>query len=251
MEKLLADAFGPDGEYLANEEKHRLLSRLLGRMAHEIRNPLSSLHVHVQLLEEDLARLLPGTPAETASRLEIIHGELHRLDNIVKHFLRLARPTDLDPAPVDVAGLAAHVCKLLDPEAKTQGTELSLRVEPPAPMLLADGSQLTQALVNLVINALQAVQQGGRVEVIVSACVSPDELAIEVRDTGPGIPPDKFGAVFEPYYTTKEQGSGLGLWITQQIVTAHRGTLRAGNLPGGGAVFTVRLPAARKALPSG
>ncbi len=251
MEKLLADAFGQDGEYLTHEQKHRLLSRLLGRMAHEIRNPLSSLHVHVQLLEEDLARLQPATPAGTVSRLEIIHGELHRLDNIVKHFLRLARPTDLDPAPVDIGRLAGHVCELLRPEADAQSTELSLEVRPPIPVLLADGSQIVQALVNLVINALQAVEQRGRVEVLVSATPTQDEVFIEVRDTGPGIAPDRLSAVFEPYYTTKEQGSGLGLWITQQILSAHRGALRAANRPEGGAAFTLRLPAARKDPASG
>jgi signal transduction histidine kinase len=243
MDKLLAEAFGQDAEYLAGEERHRLLSRLLGRMAHEIRNPLSSLNVHVQLLEEDLAHLPGPGREETANRLEIIHGELHRLENIVKHFLRLARPTDLDPAPVDVRAIVAHVCKLLRPEAGAQETALSSSIREPLPILLADAPQLTQALVNLVINGLQAVGRQGRVEVIVYASAAGDEIIIEVRDSGPGIPADKLSAVFEPYYTTKAEGSGLGLWIAQQIASAHRGLLRASNAAGGGALFTLRLPA--------
>src|SRR5512133_3808331 len=120
MNRMLAEAFGQDAEYLADEEKHRLLSRLLGRMAHEIRNPLSSLQLHVQLLEEDLATTPTQNQEKTASRLEIIHGELHRLEAIVKHFLRLAKPTDLDPAVVDLAKVVRQVCNLLQPEAAGQ-----------------------------------------------------------------------------------------------------------------------------------
>ncbi|MCX6902937.1 MAG: ATP-binding protein, partial [Verrucomicrobia bacterium] len=119
---------------------------------------------------------------------------------------------------------------------------LSAQLQEPLPTVLADAPQLTQALVNLVINALQAVRHQGRVEVAVFAGPSPDEVTLEVRDTGPGIPVDKLGAVFEPYYTTKTEGSGLGLWIARQIATAHRGTLRAANGPHGGAVFTLKLP---------
>jgi signal transduction histidine kinase len=251
MDKILAEAFGPDAEHLATEEKQRLLSRLLGRLAHEIRNPLSSLNIHVQLLEEDLAKLAAPTRAQVGPRLEIIHGELHRLENIVKHFLRLARPTELDPASVHLPGLVGHVCELLRPEAAAQQTELLMRLEEPLPQLMADAAQLTQALVNLVINALQAVQKGGRVEVVVFASPADKEVTIEVRDTGPGLSPDKLGAVFEPYYTTKEEGSGLGLWIARQIATVHQGSLRAGNAPGGGAVFTLKLPWPQETAPHG
>ncbi len=251
MDKLLADAFGQDAEHLATEERHRLLSRLLGRMAHEIRNPLSSLKIHVQLLEEDLARLDPAAREETNARLEIIQGELHRLDNLVKHFLRLARPTDLDLAPLDVGRLVSHVCDLLRPEAEQQKTVLATRIREPLPTLLADAPQLTQALVNLVINALQAVGQAGRVEVSVAPSSSGAEVSIEVRDTGPGIAADKLEAIFEPYYTTKAEGSGLGLWIAQQIATAHQGSLRADPRSTGGAVFTLTVPVSQGDAASG
>ena len=271
MLKILADAFGQDAAHLAAEEKQQLLSRLLGRLAHEIRNPLSSLDIHVQLLEEDLAQLAPPARAQVASRLEIIHGELHRLENTVKHFLRLARPSDLDPTPVDLAQLIRHVCQLLRPEADVRQIELAASLQEPLPVLLADSGQLTQALVNLIVNALQAVPPGGRVEIAARATPSAmqfplpldrsaarqesrsadGEVLLEVRDTGPGIAPDKLTAIFEPYYTTKEEGSGLGLWIAQQITIAHGGTLRAANAPNGGAVFTLRLPVPRKGTDRG
>ncbi len=105
--------------------------------------------------------------------------------------------------------------------------------------MLADGGQLTQALLNLMINALQAVENRGRISVRASL-VAEDSVELEVQDTGPGVPPDKLIALFEPYFTTKEEGSGLGLWIAQQIAVAHGGRLEAANAVTGGAIFRLR-----------
>lgn len=243
MEKNLAKALGAD-EPLGATEKRDLLARLLERLAHEIRNPLSSLDIHVQLLEEDLAGLAPETRKSLAGRLEIIHGELHRLESIVERFLRLAGPSELDLEPVELHKLADHVCNLLRAEASTRRIEIAARVDTRLPVIQADPVRLTQALMNLVINALQAVERNGKVEV--AAAAAPDAVFLEVRDTGPGIPPEKLTGIFDPYYSTKPEGNGLGLWIAQQIAVAHGGALRAANGPGGGAVFTLVLPLKQK-----
>lgn len=240
MEKILAKALGQDVRKLAAEEKQRLLSRLLTRLAHEIRNPLSSLDIHVQLLEEDLSHLPAETKDKFGGRFEIIHGELHRLENIVKQFLRMAGPSALNLAPVEVSRIVGHVCNLLRPEAAARQIKIVDHLAVDLPPLNADADQLIQALLNLVINALQAVEQPGRVEL--RAERDGDALVIEVADSGPGLPMEKLSAIFEPYYTTKSEGSGIGLWIAQQIITAHGGTIHAANSPTGGAVFTIRLP---------
>ena len=246
MEIILANALGQDVSKLAAQEKRQLLSRLLARFAHEVRNPLSSLDIHVQLLEEDIAQAPPQVREKTASRFEIIHGELHRLENIVKHFLSLAGPSSLDLHPVEVGKVISHVCELLRPEAATRGIEIAMNVPDSLPCVAADAAQLTQALVNLVINAIQAVGRDGRVEVSARLEQNADLLTIAVQDTGPGILADKQSAIFEPFFTTKAEGSGLGLWIVQQIITAHGGAVDATNAPGGGAVFTVHLPLPKK-----
>ena len=240
METILAKALGQEGGTPTAEEKRLLLSGLLGRVAHEIRNPLSSLDIHLQLLEEDLATMAPQTRDRLAGRLEIMHGELHRLEAVVKQFLRLAGPSALDLAPVDIAKVVTHACDVLQPEAAAREIELVTCLADGLPPLMADGDQLIQATLNLVLNALQAVAQRGRVRVTVRA--AEEGLVLEVEDSGPGIPQEALHAIFDPYYTTKTEGSGLGLWIAQQIITAHGGTLRATNAPGGGAVFTARLP---------
>jgi two-component system sensor histidine kinase HydH len=240
VESILAKALGQDSSQLAVAEKRDLLARLLGRLAHEVRNPLSSLDIHVQLLEEDLAALAPQMRGQLAPRLEIIHGELHRLEGIVERFLRLAGPAGVDLEPVEIPKILTHVCELLRPEAAARQIGITSRLGEPLPPVMADPVRLTQALLNLLINAIQAVETKGRVEV--SAALADGMVCVTVSDNGPGIPPEKLASIFDPYFTTKAEGSGLGLWIAQQIVTAHGGSLEAQNGPAGGAVLTMRLP---------
>ncbi len=251
MDKLLANALGQDVNQLAAEERRLLLSRLLARFAHEVRNPLSSLDIHVQLLEEDLAQSAPAVQARTASRFEIIHGELHRLENIVKHFLSLAGPSALDLHPVELKQIVSHVGDLLRPEAARHEIELLIEADDSVPPVPADAAQLTQALVNLVINAIQAIGRQGRVNVSIGWESARGFSSIVVRDNGPGIPAEKAAAIFEPFFTTKTEGSGLGLWIVQQIITAHGGFVTTANAPEGGAVFMVQLPLRSGAAPHG
>src|ERR1022692_1414629 len=122
VESILAQALGQDVSQLAAAEKRDLLARLLGRLAHEVRNPLSSLDIHVQLLEEDLAELTPQLRDQLTPRLEIIHGELHRLEGIVERFLRLAGPAGVDLEPIEIRKILTHVCELLRPEAAARDT---------------------------------------------------------------------------------------------------------------------------------
>lgn len=251
MEPLSSNAVAQEPAPSVAAEKRDLLARLLGRLAHEIRNPLSSLDIHVQLLEEDLGRAAPSVRQQLGGRLEIIRGELTRLENIVKRFLRLASPSALEYQDVRVSNTINHICKLLEPQAASRQVTIVTRIEPGLPILRADGDQLTQALLNLVINGLQAVERGGRIEVSVQVSAPAGAMTLEVRDTGPGVPLEKRTAVFEPYFTTKQEGSGLGLWIAQQIAVAHGGTLEVSNAPEGGAVFRLSLPLAPKELAHG
>jgi signal transduction histidine kinase len=250
MDALLRNALGRDASELLAEERQRLLSRLLSRLAHEIRNPLSSLDVHVQLLEEDLERVSPPVSPDITSRLEIIHSELKRLDAIVRQFLSLAAPAPVHLQPLAMAEVVQHVTRLLGPVAAERGIELASRLPDDLPSLHADAGQLKQALINLVLNAIQAVERRGRVEVSAHCDEPRGLLAIEVCDSGPGIDPERRLAIFEPFFTTKPEGSGLGLWIVQQIAMAHGGSIAAANSDRGGARFTLHLPLASAPLPS-
>ncbi len=245
----MAKALGQESGQSAVAEKRDLLERLLARLAHEIRNPLSSLDIHVQLLEEDLAGVAPAMRGQLTPRLEIIRGELHRLESIVDQFLRLAGPSALDLEPVEIVKIVNHVCDLLRPEAAAREIELATQVETKLPSILADPVRLTQALMNLVINAMQAVEREGRIEV--SADFVDQAILVKVTDNGPGIPQERLPSIFDPYFTTKSEGSGLGLWIAQQIVTAHGGSIQAQNGTPGGAVFAMALPLRRDPVSCG
>jgi two-component system sensor histidine kinase HydH len=236
----LADTLEPNRERQAVADKRVLLERLMARLAHEIRNPLSSLDVHVQLLEEDIASISKEIPERLSSRFEIIRGELHRLESIVGHFLKLAGPSELDIESLDIGKVVSHVCDLLRPEAAERGIQITLAHPENLPVISGDRVRLTQALLNVVINAIQALGQDGDVKVDLS--LHGGDLHLSVSDNGPGIAPEKMDSIFDPYFTTKEEGSGLGLWIAQQIVTAHRGTLRACNNQPSGAQFIMSLP---------
>ncbi len=243
VESILERALGQNGGQAAMTEKRDLLARLLGRLAHEIRNPLSSLDIHVQLLEEDLVTLAPHLRQQLTARLDIIQGELHRLESIVENFLRLSGPSALDLELVEIIKLVTHVCELLRPEAAAREIEIVASVQSGLPQVMADPVRLMQALLNLIINAMQAVERKGRIDV--SGSVAGETLEVVVRDTGPGIPADKLASIFDPYFTTKAEGNGLGLWIAQQIVVAHGGALKAQNAPAAGALFTMTLPLRR------
>jgi signal transduction histidine kinase len=245
VDRILAKAIGhpvPPQELqrLTLEQKRELLTRLLAHLAHELRNPLSSLDIHVQLLEEDVATGGTDLAQRTGERFEIIHGELHRLENVVTRFLQLAGPPALNLVPLSVNKLVSHTCELLRPQAKERGINLVVKLPDALPPIEADADQLTQAFINLLINALQAAPKGG--QVVVRTAGRDAGVTVEFTDDGAGIVTEHHDRIFEPYFTTKPDGSGLGLWITQQIVHAHGGTLRVESAPAKGATFILTLP---------
>jgi len=245
VEKTPPDIAAPETASLAAEEKQRLLSRLFARLAHEIRNPLSSLAIHVQLLEEDIAQGAPAMQAQAAGRFEIIRSELTRLENLVRQFLSLAAPSSIELHTFGAAEVVDYVCELLRPEAAARGIELVSILPEGLPPLTADPAQLKQALINLVLNAIQAIDRDGRIEIEVRLDGAGGVWELRVGDNGPGVGSERRAAIFEPFFTTKPDGSGLGLWIVQQIATAHGGTVAVDDRPGGGSVFTLHLPQRR------
>jgi len=246
VERVLADALGQDVTKIAAEEKQRLLSRLLARLAHEIRNPLSSLAIHVQLLEEDMAQASPPLMAKAAGRFEIIRSELSRLENLMRQFLSLAAPSSVDLHTINVAEVVGYVCELLRPEAATRGIEVVMSVPEGLPPLTADPAQLKQALINLVINAIDAMREGGRLQVRVDK--SGDKLTLEVSDTGPGIPVSERDRVLDRFSHGKATHAaiprrfGLGLALVADTAERLGGELAVSSELGHGTSMTIRLP---------
>lgn len=227
-------------------EKLQVLTLLAAGVAHELGNPLNSLHIHLQLIERELKHL----PAEPAARirdnLRVAREEITRLDNIINRFLRAIRPTRPNFEPTDPHDPLTETLQLLEHEITARGVLLERDLAPEAPQLLLDRDQIKQALYNLIRNALQAMSAGGILHISTSS--TDTHFTYTIRDNGTGIAPENIQRIFQPYFTTKPNGTGLGLMIVQRIVREHGGQLELDTAPGRGTTVRIHLPLQEKRI---
>ena len=229
------------------------LGALTGGLAHEIKNPLSTIQLNLQLLREDISPQLVGPEQHNRliNRLSTVQRETGRLREILDDFLRYAGRIELEKRPVDVHQMFEELVDFFAPQAQLHRVQLRVRPCGPDDVGEGDGGRLVvplddrlikRAVLNLMINALQAMPERGG-EIILSACREGGRAKIQVTDTGAGIPPDKLGQIFDAYYSTKKGGTGLGLAITKRIAEEHGGRVYAQSEIGKGSVFTIEVPA--------
>jgi len=239
------------------------LGTLTGGLAHEIKNPLSTVGLNIQLLAEDLAdaaELTRDTPAgerisRLQRRLDSLQRETTRLREILDDFLRFAGRLELDRVPTDLNALVDELTDFFEPQAREAHINIRTQLNAAPAIALIDESLLKQALLNLLINATQAMTaarekqtpHGGANELIIrtqrARPLGQEEIHIHIIDTGPGIPEDVASRIFQPYFSTKRGGTGLGLPTTRRIVEEHGGTITVHGEPGRGSDFTIALPA--------
>jgi signal transduction histidine kinase len=222
---------------MARGERLATVGNLAAAVAHEIRNPLNAVSMGIQRLR---AEFEPAERDEYRRMVDLVQGEVRRLNGIVQEFLSLARPLQLRPELVPVAALLDEIRQLVEPQARQAGIELEQALPPSLPDIRADRDRIKQVLLNLVLNAIEAMPTGGRLTL--GAAASSAALTLRVTDTGSGIPPQLLPRVFEPYVTTKTRGLGLGLAIARRIVEAHGGRIEAESQVGQGTSFRVTLP---------
>jgi two-component system sensor histidine kinase HydH len=206
-------------------------------VAHEIRNPLNAISMGLQRLRVEFA---PAEADEYRRLLDVAQGEVRRLNTIVEEFLSLARPLVLKPEPIQVAALLDAIAGLVEHEARGAGIRIEREISRDLPVLHADRDRMNQVLLNLALNGIQAMPDGGAL--ILGAAADDGTMTLTVEDTGPGISPDLLPRVFEPYVTTKTKGLGLGLTIARRIVEAHGGRIEVESGPGRRTRFRVMLP---------
>jgi two-component system sporulation sensor kinase A len=223
-------------ELLLQAEKLSAVGQLAAGVAHEIRNPLTSLKGFTQILHEK---------AEYPERqyFDIMMAELDRIDSILGEMLLLAKPQEVHFQPWDVVPIVQEVVALLLTQAVIKNISVQTDFPAALPFVDCDKSQLKQVFLNVIKNAMEAMPQGGTVRV--SGQVSAGDVCIDVMDQGEGIPTDRLPKLGEPFFTTKEKGTGLGLMVSHRILAAHRGTMRFTSEPGKGTTVRICLPASR------
>jgi signal transduction histidine kinase len=223
---------------LARQERLAALGDLAAGVAHEVRNPLNAIGMGIQRLAWEFSPV--EDHEEYRSLCQIIRGEVARLNTIVQDFLTLARPPTLQHESVAVETLLQEVASLMEAEAKVRSLVLTVQASAALPPLRLDRQQMKQALINVVLNALQATPPGGTVQV--TAAAEGNGVRITIIDSGSGIAADMLDRIFDPYFTTKPDGTGLGLPIALRIIQGHGGTLDVSSVPGQGTTVEVRLP---------
>ncbi|HZZ42675.1 MAG TPA: ATP-binding protein [Tepidisphaeraceae bacterium] len=216
------------------------LGTLTGGLAHEIKNPLSTVGLNLQLLREDLNPNDPSYPRLT-NRLATVQRETARLKDILDDFLRYAGKLELDKKPTNLNDLLEELVDFFHPQAQLSRVQLRLRKSPDNLIVPVDPRLIKQAVLNLMLNGVQAMNDKGG-DLLLSTSLQNGEALIDIIDTGPGIPPDATQKIFQAYYSTKKGGTGLGLPMTRRIIEEHGGHLTVSSEPQKGTDFTIHLP---------
>ncbi|WNM62186.1 ATP-binding protein [Candidatus Nitrospira neomarina] len=214
------------------------LGQLTSGLAHEVKNPLNAMVIHLEILKEEAK----GLNGDFQKSLEVLEGEVHRLDRVVLGFLKFMRPQELELSSVNVNQLLQRELSLVEREWGNKGIRFVLDFESDLPAISADPDLLSQVFLNIILNACQAMEeQGGDIRVATSTHQD-NEIRISISDQGPGIPPEMQEKIFQLYYTTKHHGSGLGLSLVYRFIQLHEGVIDVQTEMGKGTTFNIRLP---------
>jgi signal transduction histidine kinase len=249
------DYLGQVQSTLRYSQKLTALGRLSAGVAHEVKNPLNAMMIPLELLRQKLSRqagVPAGVPAgiiappqfDASSAIEhvsVISAEIRRLDQVLQGFLRFNRPEDLRLQPLDPGALLREVAQVVQPEADKTHVRLEIDAPPNVPFVNADASMLRQALMNLALNACQAMPNGGMLR-FRARHASRRRVELRVEDTGLGIKPEHLARIFDLYFTTRDKGSGIGLSMVYRTVQLHDGEIEVESTPGVGTTFRMLLP---------
>lgn len=212
----------------------------VGALAHEIKNPLNTMKLNLQLLQEDWNQPDESNRAKVSKRLQTLGKEVDRLEEILNDFLRLARLPQPDLQPSNISSLLDEFLDFIEPETQQLHIKVVRDFHENLPQVDLDSSQIKQALLNIILNANQSMSAGG--QLTVKAYRTDDHIFIDIIDTGEGMPPDRIGKLFDLFYSTKKEGTGLGLPIAGRIVNMHGGEIRVKSQEGKGTTFSILLP---------
>jgi len=222
-------------------ERIESIVRLAAGVAHELGNPLNSLTIHLQLIERKLKKLAKQPDAiKLTESLQVCQGEVERLDGIITHFLKAIRPQKLELNELDLLGLVEDVLRVQEAELSNRKLEVKVEVSDDLPIILGDRDQIKQAFFNLIKNAMEAMQPSGSLRIL--ARCDDDYVYLQFVDNGSGISEEDLSKVFQAYYTTKEEGHGLGMMIVERIMREHGGHINIESRKEAGTAITLQFP---------
>ena len=221
-------------------ERFNALRLLSAGVAHEIGNPLNSLHIHLQLMERSVQKLHDGAKTELEQSIEVARSEVNRLDSIVTQFLKAIRPSRPQLRPENVNTIVEEAVRFFTPELQNREIVVEQELRSDLPLLQLDRDQMKQAFYNVIKNSLEAMHRHGTLRIRTD--LDDTHVIIRFVDTGGGMSAENLSRVFEPYFTTKPVGTGLGLLIVRRIVREHGGELSIESSKGKGLTLTIRLP---------
>ena len=221
-------------------ERLNALTLLAAGVAHEVGNPLNSLHIHLQLMERSVQKLDGNAKVELQQSIDIARSEVNRLDSIVTQFLRAIRPSRPQLRPENLNTIVEETVRVFTPEIQDRDIVLEQELRSDLPLLQLDRDQMKQAFYNVIKNSLEAMQRHGTLRIYTD--MDDTHVLIRFVDTGRGMSAGNLSRVFEPYFTTKPSGTGLGLLIVRRIVREHGGELSIESSQGKGLTLTIRLP---------
>jgi len=227
-------------QQIIESERLNALTLLAAGVAHEIGNPLNSLHIHLQLMERQAHKLDRAGREELQESIDIARSEVNRLDSIVTQFLRAIRPSKPELHPENVNTIVEETLRLFTPEIQDRDIVVEQELRSDLPLLQIDRDQIKQAFYNVIKNSIQAMKRRGTLRIRTDR--DDTHALISFIDTGSGMSAENLGRVFEPYFTTKPSGTGLGLLIVRRIVREHGGELSIESSEGKGLTLTIRLP---------
>ncbi|MDA7950778.1 MAG: ATP-binding protein [Pirellulaceae bacterium] len=225
------------------------LAQLAGELAHEIKNPLSIIHMNMDMLAEDFTEATNRRDRRTQTTIETVKDQCLRLENLLNDFLRFSKQSQINLIPGDLNAQIERVLALYLPQAEQSGITVLRYLDPDLPMILLSSESLQAALVNLVKNSLEAMD-GKRGELTVRTRTTLNGVALDLIDTGSGMDQQTALNMFEPFYTTKQGGSGLGLPTARKIIEAHGGRIDVQSSEGQGTQFTLEFPVPPRLAPA-